>query len=98
MLWASSKQERDPKMGQSAFHAPHGAGVFLGIRKTRAGATEIVYDDGVARRLVWRVTEALIDEDHLSDALARAVNHTRVIPALYAELKKRAIMVEAVVR
>jgi hypothetical protein len=44
------------------------------------------------------VTEAVADERRLSDALARAVNHTRVIPALYAELKKRAIMVEAVVR
>ncbi len=85
-------------MGQSAFHAPHGGSVFLGIRKNRTGATEIVYDDGVARRMVWRVTEALADEGRLSDALARAVSHTRVIPALYAELKKRAIMVEAVVR
>ena len=85
-------------MGQSAFHAPHGGSVFLGIRKNRAGATEIVYDDGVARRLVWRVTQALTDEGRLSEALSRAVNQTRVLPALYAELKKRAIMVEAVIR
>ncbi len=85
-------------MGQFAFHAPHGGSVFLGIRKNRTGGTEIVYDDGVARRLVWRVTEAMTDERRLSDALARAVSHTRVIPTLYAELKKRAIMVEAVIR
>ncbi len=85
-------------MGPFAFHAPHGGSVFLGIRKNRMGGTEIVYDDGVARRMVWRVTEALTDENRLSDALARAVSHTRVLPALYAELKKRAIMVEAVIR
>ena len=85
-------------MGQSAFHAPHGGSVFLGFRKNRAGATEIVYDDGVARRMVWRVTQAIADEGRLSEALSRAVNQTRVLPALYAELKKRAIMVEAVIR
>lgn len=85
-------------MGQTAFHAPYGGTVFLGFRKTRAGATEIVYDDGVARRLVWRVTQTIADEGRLSEALSRAVSQTRVIPALYAELKKRAIAVEAVTR
>jgi hypothetical protein len=85
-------------MGQTAFHAPFGGSVFLGLRKNRTGNTEIVYDDGVARRMVWRVTEAITDEGRLSEALSRAVNQTRVIPALYAELKKRAIMVEAVIR
>jgi hypothetical protein len=85
-------------MGQTAFHAPHGGSVFLGFRKTRAGATEIIYDDGVARRMIWRVTQTLADEGRLSDALSRAVGQARVVPALYAELKKRAIMVEAVIR
>jgi hypothetical protein len=85
-------------MGHTAFHAPHGGSVFLGLRKNRSGATEIVYDDGVARRLVWRVTGPEADEYRLSEALSRAVGHARVIPALYAELKKRAIMVEAVIR
>ena len=85
-------------MGQSAFHAPHGGSVFLGFRKNSSGATEIVYDDGVARRLVWRVTQAIADEGRLSEALSRAVGQTRVLPALYAELKKRAILVEAVIR
>jgi hypothetical protein len=85
-------------MGQAAFHAPNGGSVFLGLRKNRTGATEIVYDDGVARRLVWRVTEARADDSRLSEALSRAVGHARVLPALYAELKKRAIMIEAVVR
>jgi hypothetical protein len=48
--------------------------------------------------MVWRVTQTLHDEARLSDALSRAVSQTRVVPALYAELKKRAIMVEAVIR
>ena len=91
-------KKKEPRMGQAAFHALHGGSVFLGFRKNRSGATEIVYDDGVARRMVWRVTQALADEARLSEALARAVNQTRVLPALYAELKKRAIMVEAVIR
>lgn len=94
----SSKSSEIPEMGQSAFHAPYGGTVFLGLRKNRSGATEIVYDDGVTRRLVWRVTQVLADEGRLSDALSRAAAQTRVLPALYAELKKRAIMIEAVTR
>ena len=85
-------------MGQTSFHATHGGTVFLGYRKNRVGTTEIVYDDGVTRRLVWRVTQSLADEGRLSDALSRAVGQPRVIPALYAELKKRAILIEAVAR
>jgi hypothetical protein len=60
--------------------------------------TETVYDDGVARRMVWRVIQALAEEGRLSDALSRAVAQTRVVPALYVELKKRAIRIEAVTR
>ena len=79
----------------SALHSPHGAGDFLGLRRTRAGGLEIVYDDGVARRLVWRVTGGA-DTRPLHDALRAALDANRVVPALYAELKKRAIAVEAV--
>ena len=60
--------------------------------------TETVYDDGAARRMVWRVIQALAEEGRLSDALSRAVAQTRVVPALYVELKKRAIRIEAVTR
>ncbi len=98
MLDPSSKKTREPKVAQKAFHAPCGGGVFLGFRKNRAGTTEIIYDDGVARRLVWRVTQVLADEGPLSEALSRAVGQTRVIPALHAELRKRAIKVKAVTR
>lgn len=83
-------------MGQQAFfHAPGGAD-FLGWRK-RGGATEIVYDDGVARRMIWRVAGADSSDARLSDALRSAVGALRVVPALYEEMKKRAIHIERVV-
>ncbi|MGB8814533.1 MAG: hypothetical protein WCC57_15255 [Paracoccaceae bacterium] len=81
---------------QAAFHAPHGGADFLAMRKTRLGTTEIVYDDGVARRIVWRVDTPEFSEARLTDALRVAVGALRVVPALYNELKKRAIPVERV--
>ncbi len=80
---------------QATFHAPHGGADFLGWRK-RAGTTEIVYDDGVARRMVWRVAGERMDEGRLSDALQAAVGAIRVVPTLYDELKKRAISIERI--
>ena len=81
---------------QTSFHAPHGGADFLGLRKTRAGSTEIVYDDGVARRMVWRVADLRGSDAGLSDALRVAVSALRVVPTLYEELKKRAIAIEQV--
>jgi hypothetical protein len=78
---------------QTAFHAPNGAH-FLGYRKTREGRTEVVYDDGVSRRMVWRLDPATVDEARLSDALSSAVGALRIVPALMTELKKRAIAIE----
>jgi hypothetical protein len=87
----------DPKMGhQASFHAPHGGADFLGLRINRLGATEIVYDDGVARRMVWRVSSGDGKEARISDALRVAVGSLRVVPTLYDELKKRAIGIERV--
>jgi len=83
---------------QAAFHAPDGGSVFLGLRQTRSGSTEIVYDDGVARRLIWRVSSADSDAELIGDALRVAVTNVRVVPTLYSELKKRSIAIEAVVR
>ncbi|WP_103256356.1 hypothetical protein [Tabrizicola aquatica] len=83
-------------MGLQSFHAPHGGADFLGWRKNRQGATEIVYDDGVARRMVWRVASTDPSEDRISDALRVAVGSLRVVPTLYDELKKRAIAIERV--
>lgn len=84
-------------MGQQVtFHAPHGGADFLGWRKARSGATEIVYDDGVTRRMIWRVAVASPNELRLSDALRVAVGAVRVVPTLYDELKKRAIAIERI--
>lgn len=82
-------------MAQSVFHGPSGGFDFLGLRKGRRGGVEIVYDDGVARRMVWRVTSA-VSESQVGEALARAARELRVLPALYAELKKRSIAIETV--
>jgi len=79
----------------AAHHSPHGAGDFLGLRRGRGGGLEIVYDDGVARRLVWRVASTS-DSRPVDEALIAALERNRVVPALYAELKKRAIAIEAI--
>jgi hypothetical protein len=81
---------------QASFHAPHGGADFLGWRKTRSGTTEIIYDDGVARRMVWRVADHDPGDARLSDALRAAVGALKVVPTLYDELKKRAIAIERV--
>ena len=81
---------------QASFHAPNGGADFLGLRKNRLGATEIVYDDGVARRMVWRVSSAEGKEARITDALRVAVGSLRIVPTLYDELKKRAIGIERV--
>ena len=81
---------------QASFHAPHGGANFLGMRQGRSGGTEIVYDDGGAKRVVWRVTAAKPDVEHISEAMRLAVESRRVIPTLYDELTKRAIAIEPV--
>ena len=81
---------------QTGFHAPNGGADFLGYRKGRNGGTEIVYDDGVSRRMVWRVAGHQVNEAHLSDALRNAVTALRVVPALITEVGKRAIALERI--
>lgn len=81
---------------QASFHAPGGGADFLGMRKGRSGATEIVYDDGAARRMVWRVTAAKPDEERISEAMRVAVGSSRVVTTLYDELTKRAIAIERI--
>lgn len=80
----------------TSFHASRGGADFLGWRKNRQGGTEIVYDDGITRRMVWRVAMLAPDEAGIADALRVAVESMRVLPALYDELKKRAIDIERV--
>jgi hypothetical protein len=79
-----------------AFHAEAGRADFLGLRERARGAVEIVYDDGVAKRLVWKVTRAGSDPTTLRDTLSHAVREARVVPALYAELRRRAIDIELI--
>lgn len=81
---------------QTSFHAPKGHADFLGLRKSRQGSTEIVYDDGCSHRMVWRVAATGDNDERISDALQVAVNAIRVLPALYDELKKRAISIERI--
>lgn len=80
---------------QSSFHSSCGGFDFLGYRKGAGGAMEIVYDDGARRRMVWRV-QSSPGEGVLGDALRYAVNQARVLPALYSELKRRSIAIEAI--
>ncbi|MCB2111083.1 MAG: hypothetical protein H6895_08770 [Defluviimonas sp.] len=78
-----------------SYHSSLGGFDVLGLRSNPGGAVEIVYDDGVRRRLVWRV-RSQAKESVIRDALRHAVNQTRVLPALYAELKRRSIAIEAI--
>lgn len=75
---------------------PFGGNDLLAIRRRRTGATEIVYDDGVARRIVWRVIGVQVSDDRLGEALRIAARQLQIVPALCAELKKRAIAVERI--
>lgn len=56
---------------------------------------EIVYDDGASRRMIWRVAKGNA-EATVGDALRVAMEQARVVPALYTELKKRSIAIDAV--
>ncbi|SOB98621.1 hypothetical protein [Rhodobacter maris] len=67
---------------------------FITLRR-RGGVTEIVYDDGALHRRVWRV-RGEASEGALSEALSRAHREVNVVPALYAELRKRSIAIEAI--
>lgn len=80
---------------ENSFHAMTGLD-FLGLRKTRRGRFEIVYDDGSARRMVWRVLPDTVTESAVTDALRVAVDAPYIIPSLYHEMKKRALEIERV--
>ncbi|MCX7645821.1 MAG: hypothetical protein N2Z62_11075 [Rhodobacteraceae bacterium] len=81
-----------------AFHSSRGGGDFLGLRHGRSGGVEIVYDDGVTRRMVWRVKTPGVCVERVGEALGAAVDSLRVVPALMAELRKRSIAIEALPR
>ena len=78
------------------FHAPQAGADLLAWRKTRQGGTEIIYDDGVTRRMVWRVANDDASEARITAALRAASGAVSVVPTLYDELKKRAIAIRRV--
>lgn len=83
-------------MGQEhCFHAPGAGAEFLGWRKDRAGRTEIVFDDCIRTRLVWRAAFEGDAASRLDEALAEAVGAGpgRMIATLFEELRKRSIMI-----
>lgn len=82
-------------MPLQSYHSSLGGFDMLGLRKGPSGVVEIIYDDGVRRRMVWRV-RSQAKESVIAEALRRAVNQTRVLPALYSELKRRSIAIEAI--
>ena len=79
---------------QTTFHAPGKGADFLGWRISRAGSTEIVYEDGQAQRTVFRVCSGQYADDDMAQVLQTAVKANRVLATLMDELKKRAIEVE----
>ncbi len=81
----------------SSFHNPLGGSSSLGYR-TKDHGIEIFFDDGVTRRMAWRVATPGVSEQRLGDALRAAIFHNRVVPALYSELRKRSIAVEPIRR
>jgi hypothetical protein len=91
---------------QTSFHAAKGH-EFLGMRLSRRGEVEVVYDSGaaeggVAERRVWRVMPqgqeaaglSWREEQALSEGLRIAAGAPRVLVALYDEMKKRALLLE----
>jgi hypothetical protein len=80
---------------QTFFHSSSGGFDFLGLRTSQAGKIEIVYDDGVKRRMVWRV-QSDTSIGRIGDALRSAVDKPKVLQALYSELKKRSISIDVV--
>ncbi|MDE3080156.1 MAG: hypothetical protein KGI94_09025 [Paracoccaceae bacterium] len=79
----------------ASFHSSVGRANFLGLRTIPQGAMEIVFDDGAAHHMVWRVKSAP-SEARIGEALKLAVDQARVLPALFSELKKRSIAIEDV--
>ena len=80
----------------STFHCGLGRMDFLGLRSTPRGGMEIVYDDGAARRMIWRVSAPDTPQERIGDALRIALTRRRMVPALHSELEKRSIAVETI--
>lgn len=78
------------------YHGAAGRPDFLGLRRSLRGQTEIVYDAGARHRTVLRLTDTPADDGTLSEVLSHAIEQPRVLAALMAGLRARAISVEVV--
>lgn len=80
---------------EHCFHAPGSGAEFLGWRKDRVGRTEIVFDDCIRTRMIWRADFQGNADQRLDEALSQAVTagRERMIPTLFEELRKRAILI-----
>lgn len=80
-------------MGRAlSFSTSHGGGDVLALRHDRSGQPQIIYDDGVGRRIVWQVLSPGA-ESRIIEALRIAATRLKIVPSLLEELKKRAITV-----
>lgn len=76
-----------------AIHAADGR-VFLGVRTSRDGTLEIVYDQFGVRRSIWEVMHGSVGLDGLQDACLRAINADDCLATLHAALAKGGIRIE----
>lgn len=68
---------------------------FLGLRRDRTGAYQIVYDGGSSRRrLIWSITNRQVDEHVLSRCLHLAIDSTATLETLRDGLKSAKIASE----
>lgn len=68
---------------------------FLGLRRDKAGAYQIVYDGGSSRRrLIWSITNQQVDEHVLSRCLHIAIHSTATLETLRDGLKSAKIASE----
>jgi len=68
---------------------------FLGLRRDRTGAYQIVYEGGMRpKRLIWHITNQNVDERVLSRCLHHAVNSSATLDTLRARLDRAKIAYE----
>ena len=76
-----------------AMHAADGR-AFLGVRMSRDGTLEIVYDKFGVRRSIWEVMHGSVGLDGLREACLRAINADDCLSTLHAALAKGGIRIE----
>jgi hypothetical protein len=68
---------------------------FLGLRRSKAGQYEIVYDNArQGKRLIWKVVSKDVSADTLGSQLHEAIKRASVLDALLAGLHDAEIAFE----